>query len=592
MVNARTFRLWQHLAVSDDLPDQALPAVIEALCAPFRSRYGVSGNGEDWRKGALKEALPVLFRRTTDPALRQKLVGQTDDLQLTDFAEKGLITADDVPVLVHARRVTADLVIGLARHPGQVDAAVGLLSHVSDHDLESVVTHWDLYSHRSRKSVPPIPRELFDAVLERSLTPLAAALLAPEQHDDWTRSLDFQLGFSHQIGDGPDWRVLAKCPERWRELVDHPTIGAAVQHLLLDQAEIEAHQQRSQASASSRFAEDLVETQTAAEPGPVLDEDLLRACLPALCLPELAELPKPSVNARHRLHHIAERVRRNPRLLDLAAHELHEVADSCVRRGRLLAPPRKKQDGDCRQMGLAQDVALLSINPGHLAKVCALLTSLEQPKVVSVPPSRRWSRINDDPDFDSPSRLLERDYQHRRAQALTSLADNPHTPRTAVTDVLAALHPLELTWLTHHDGTPEWLREAAAALAPAAEDEGVLRLLADEELDRHPNPGAILQSWLDAPEKDGVWSRKDVHYVVLRSRHCTLDHLRQLPFDEVLTWDAPVVALPVLLDQCGTASHRWQALLRALDFDFDDDRVTFGQFLDTLSVQPAATAPA
>ncbi|MEU6609965.1 hypothetical protein ABZ922_33775 [Streptomyces shenzhenensis] len=578
--------------MSDDLPDQALPAVTEALCAPFRSRYGVSGNGEDWRKKALKEALPVLLRRTTDPALRQRLVGQTDDLQLADFAEKGLIAADDVPVLVHARRVTADLVIGLARHPGQVDAAVGLLSHLADHDLESVVTHWGLYSHRSRKPVPPIPRELFDAVLERSLTPLAAALLAPEQHDDWTRSLDFQLGFSHQIGDGPDWRVLAACRERWRELVDHPTIGAAVQHLLLDQAESEAHQQRLQAPASSCSAEDSVEAKTTAEPGPVLDEDLLRACLPALCLPELAELPKPSVNARHRLHHIAERVRRNPRLLDLASQELHEAADTCVRRGRLLAPPRKKQDGDRRQVDLAQDVALLSINPDHLAKVCALLTRLEQPKVVSVPPSRRWSHIKDDPNFDSPLRLLERYYQHRRAQALTSLADNPHTPRAAVTNVLAALHPLELTWLAHHDDAPGWLCEAAAALAPAEEDEGVLRLLTDDELDRHPDPGAILQSWLDAPEKDGLCSRKDVHHAVLRSRHRTLEHLRHLPFDEVLTWDAPVVALPALLDRCGTEPHRWQALLNALDFDFDDDNVTFGQFLDTLSAQLAPTTPA
>lgn len=31
-----------------------------------------------------------------------------------------------------------------------------------------------------------------------------------------------------------------------------------------------------------------------------------------------------------------------------------------------------------------------------------------------------------------------------------------------------------------------------------------------------------------------------------------LDHLRQPPFDEVRTGDAPVVALPALLGQCGT----------------------------------------
>ncbi|GGZ87262.1 hypothetical protein [Streptomyces bluensis] len=56
--------------------------MIDALCAPSRSRYGVPNKGEDWRKDALKEALPVLLRRTADRALRQKLVGQADDRQL------------------------------------------------------------------------------------------------------------------------------------------------------------------------------------------------------------------------------------------------------------------------------------------------------------------------------------------------------------------------------------------------------------------------------------------------------------------------------------------------------------------------------
>ncbi|MFD7896317.1 hypothetical protein [Streptomyces sp. NPDC059743] len=581
--------------MSDELPDQALPSVVEALCMPSRSRYGGPSHGEDWRKNALKEALPVLLRRTRVLALRQQLLTQTDDQQLADFAEKGLVTADDVPAILLTHPVTSNLVMGLARHSDQVDSAISLLHRLTDHDLESVVTHWDLYSHRSRKPVPPIPRELFGAVLEHSLTPLAAALLAPERHENWTRPLDFHLGFYHQLGGGPAWRVLATCPASWRELVHHPTVGRAVQHLLLDRAETEANQQRLRSPATSLLADDADEAQAPTEPGPALDDDLLRACLPALCLPELADLPKPSISTRHRLHHIAERVRDNPRLLDLAAQDLHEAANTCIRRGRLLAPPRNKKDGDRRQIDLAQDVALLSINPDHLAKACALLTHLEHPKVVSVPPSRRWSRVNDDidRDLDTPVRLLERDYQHRRAEALVSLAGNPHTPRTAVADVLQALHPLELTWIAHQDTTPQWLRTHTAALAPAEEDDGVLRLLTDDELDRHPDPAAILQSWLDAPETDGLWSHDAVYHTVLRSRHRILEHLRQMPFDEVLTWGDPVVALPALLAQCGTDPERWQALLKALDFAFDDDKVTFGQLLDTLSAQhPATTASA
>ncbi|MFF3755247.1 hypothetical protein ACFYYH_33210 [Streptomyces sp. NPDC002018] len=421
-------------------------------------------------------------------------------------------------------------------------------------------------------------------------------MLAPERHKDWTRPLDFHLGFYHRLGDGRAWRVLATCPERWREFVHHPTVGAAVQHLLLDRAETEANQQRMRAPATLLLTDDTDGSQAPTEPGPALDDDLLRACLPALCLPELADLPKPSISARHRLHHIAKRVRDYPRLLDLAAQELREAADTCIRRGRLLGPPRNKKYGDGRQVDLAQDVALLSINPDHLAKACALLTHLEHPKVVSVPPSRRWSRFNNgiDRELDTPARLLENDYQHHRAEAVVALANNPHTPRTAVTDVLQALHPLELTWITLQDAAPPWLRTDTGALAPAeAEDDGVLRLLTDDELDRHPDPAAILQSWLDAPERDSLWSHGAVYHTVLRSRHCTLDHLRQMPFDEVLTWDAPVVALPVLLARCGTDPTHWQALLKALDFTFDDDKVTFGQLLDTLSARhPAATPSA
>ncbi|KUN16246.1 hypothetical protein AQJ11_40375 [Streptomyces corchorusii] len=37
----------------------------------------------------------------------------------------------------------------------------------------------------------------------------------------------------------------------------------------------------------------------------------------------------------------------------------------------------------------------------------------------------------------APAQLLERHYEHRRVQALATLAANPHTPYTAVADVPA-----------------------------------------------------------------------------------------------------------------------------------------------------------
>lgn len=53
-----------------------------------------------------------------------------------------------------------------------------------------------------------------------------------------------------------------------------------------------------------------------------------------------------------------------------------------------------------------------------------------------------------------------------------------------------------------------------------------------------------------------MWSHGKAYHAVLRSRHRTMDHLRQMPFDGVVPWDDPVVALPALPDRCGTAPYR------------------------------------
>ncbi|MFD9794204.1 hypothetical protein ACFWXK_25010 [Streptomyces sp. NPDC059070] len=140
-----------------------------------------------------------------------------------------------------------------------------------------------------------------------------------------------------------------------------------------------------------------------------------------------------------------------------------------------------------------------------------------------------------DPDHDRPARLLERHAEHRRVQALTALAANPHTPRTAVTDVLNRLHPAELAWITENADGPDWFLAVAAAVpVPQDEDDGVVRLVDDEELGKHPDPAAVLQSWLDSPAAAEVLSRSEVYRAVVKSRYRTLEHLRQIPADEVL----------------------------------------------------------
>ncbi|MGX5183446.1 hypothetical protein ACWKT5_11655 [Streptomyces avermitilis] len=578
--------------MSEDLPKEALRTVIEALCAPATTPHGFDPQADRWREEALKAALPTLLTRTSAKRLRSRLLVHGDDKTLAALAAEGTVTAADVPAILRTRRVWAGLICGLARHPGQVEAAIALLPRLPGHEVEQVVRDWDL-DHYTRTEetapVPPVPQALFDAVMEACLTPLAAYLLHPEPEEGWETVSAFSKDWSLELGSNSAWAMLARCPERWAELAAHPTYGAVVQHLLLDHAETQGREDARLHAAGSYPGEELL----AEDLTPAVGEDLLLDCLPALCLPELAELPNPQVTARRTLHHIAHRVHNNPRLADLAAEQLHAAADALATRGQLLNLPEKQagdHEFDSRVLRLAEDVALLSANPDHLAGVCAQLALLDQPAVVSPAPSRTLIRVNDgvDPDHDRPARLLERHSDHRRAEALASLAANPHTPRAAVSDVLHRLHPAELAWIAEKAGGPDWFLDMTAAV-PVTEDEddGVLRLVSDDELDKHPDPAAVLQSWLESPATGEILSRSEVYRAVVASRHHTAEHLLQIPADEILSRHENKLALKILLDHCGRSTDRWAALAAAMTFDYDEKKITFGELLDSLDDAPA-----
>ncbi|MFE3991596.1 hypothetical protein ACFXPW_07845 [Streptomyces goshikiensis] len=597
MVDVRTYPLWRDLAMSEDLPKEALKTVIEALCAPVTTPGGFDARADQWREEALKAALPALLARTSAKRLRSRLLVHGDEKLLAALAAVGTVTADDVPAILRHRRLWAGLVSALARHPGQVEAAVALLPRLADHEVERVVRDWDPDQYTRTEGAappPPVPQALFDAVLEACLTPLAAYLLLPEPEEGWEAVTAYTKDWSLELGGRSAWSMLARCPERWAELVAHPTYGAAVQHLLLDQAEIQAAEEARAHAAYPSGEEDLGEELPAAEPAPALNEELLLACLPALCLPELADLPNPQVTARRTLHHIARRIDNNPRLATLAAEQLHAAADALVTRGRLLSLSEKQEadyEFDGRVLRLAENLVLLSANPDHLAGACAQLAALDQPAVLSPAPSRTRIRIADDTlpaDHDRPAQLLERHSEHRRVETLAALATHPNTPHAAVTGALNVLHPAELAWIAEKIEGPDWFLEAAAAVpALQDEDDGVLRLLSDDELARHPDPAAVLQSWLDSPAADEILLRSEVYRAVVKSRHHTLEHLRQIPADEVLARQEPEIALKILLDHCGRNAGRWAALAAAMTFEYGEEKITFGELLDSLDGEPA-----
>ncbi|OIV39354.1 hypothetical protein BIV57_00465 [Mangrovactinospora gilvigrisea] len=568
MGRAATYRLWQELAADPDLPEQALEAVLDALATPDVGRDGPQP--ERWRRAALADALPALLGRTQEPALRRRLLEQTDCAQLAEFAAERIVTSADLPTILARHPVTSGLVIGLARHPDQVADAISLLPALGERDLTRLVTEWDPsrpFPHGPLD--PPVPGPLMDALLTRILTPLARVLADPAA-PEWGEVLNVGPDYLHLprlFDDGPAWHILQSCPERWKDLVAHPVLGTAVQHLLLDHAQNHADPVSADPSTSGKKVAPKA-----------LDEQLLRTCLPALYLTEMANLPKPGLSQRMRLQRIAERVRTDPRLVALAGARLEEAVEACVRRGRLLNTVRVA-GGARRIIETAQTLALLGAHRPHLQRACVRLAELEPPTVVAAPAGRDLTRWHTGTDIDAAHVLLEHHQQHVRVRTLLQLAANPYTPRTAVLAALERLHPIEMVWLHHQINTPAWLRPELDRHLPADEAAAVTRLLSDEELDRHPDPMAVLQSWLDAP--DDARRRGEIYRTIRASRHRTVAHLRQLPAREIT--GSPEIARPLLLAACGTDPARWAALRIALSSE--DEDLTFGQLLDALDAE-------
>ncbi|MER6481039.1 hypothetical protein ACFFSH_39945 [Streptomyces filamentosus] len=112
--------------------------------------------------------------------------------------------------------------------------------------------------------------------------------------------------------------------------------------------------------------------------------------------------------------------------------------------------------------------------------------------------------------------------------------------------------------------------------------------MSDDELDKHPDPAAVLQSWLDSSAAAEVLSRSEISRAVINSRHHTLEHLLQIPAYEILSRSGPEIAVKLLLDRCGRNAGRWAALAAATNFQHHEETITFGDLLDSLDSVPAS----
>ncbi len=544
VVHGTEYRMWADLAGRSNLPAAALPAVVEGLL-PDGPKL------EPWQSDVFKQALPKLLVRLENQPLRDELLAVADAGTVDSLARQGKLNSQDVAAVLARGGATPELVADLARDDTHRRVVTALLDRMSYGDLLSA----GLASERPRLDgdhlqLPQADRWLLDALIRRGLSLVTAELAA---FGAANRAAPRQAGRYWEPEGWPAYETLAmlveRVPQQWPDLVEDPEHGQAARHLLLDCMDTDK-----------------------------LGEDLLRACLPALCLPEWEDLPLPQRSQRRRLARIADRVARHPRLQELAAPGLQETVATIVKRGRLLHAAQRADRNPYKVPALAGDLAITSSDAGKLAQLVDLVVALPRPTAV-----HRLSSF--DGSAPTPKEMLSSD---TRVQALAALACNPHLNQDLITGVLDQLHPVEVQWLSAYDEVPAWLRQAAGAYANAHPDDDLPYVVSDDELDAVTDPEAVMQGWLDAiAQHQGAFFHQ-VEYAVLHSRHRTDALLRQLPANTVLSCHQEPVAVEALLRVCGDDADRWQAVLRDLTARPDSDE-TFGQFLDRHSARQPVT---
>ncbi|MFD5125712.1 hypothetical protein [Streptomyces sp. NPDC058385] len=549
-VNGTEYRTWKNLALRDDVPPAAFPALVAGL---IPSQEDAPLDTTDWQHAVFQKALPHLLARIDDQGLRDQLLAAAGSTYVSEALRNGALPAGDLPGVVRRDGATPTLLAAMARHDQHRDAVLEAISGCALEGLPGIKIAAECYL--TNGNLPVVPEWLLDAVLERALHLVAAELEAfvsvPQRvasHPWWSPS------------QWPDFPIVAMLlearPQRWLELARDAVVGQAVRHTLLD----------------------LVDTKA-------VSDDVLAACMPALDLPEWRELPSPAASQSRRLHAIAERVRQHPRLRAMAADVLNRAADECITRGRLLATNKSRQPDQFKVVALAKDLALTTTNADCLALMCTRVSGLPRPIVME----RRYEYGTDDTP-PSPRLLLSSD---TRAGAVTELARNPHLELEQFTGLLEHLHPVEVDWLlAHGEELPDHIVEAAADYQAMHFDREIVRILSDDELDDLPDPQSVMQNWLDLLNGHRGAFNYQVEYTVLKSRHRTEHLLRQLPSDIVLSCYEQEVAQEAVLRLCASDPERWQTMMQWLTTQPDSSE-TWGQFLDRFEREvSSASTPA
>lgn len=343
--------MWARLAQREDLPDAAFAAVVDGLL-PGDGRFEPG-----WQEDVFKETLLSMFRRVEEQGLRDRLIAAASS-RVPRLVRRGVLCLRDVPAVLRHHPADGELLAALAQHVVHREVITGLIENSTWNIFSGLFCLRSVPTTTILSRLPEVPEWLLEAVVRRGLSLVAAELNSFAAVNGQASSQGRYWGPSGWPAYGSVAMVLERCPQWWLELAKDDACGQSVQHVLLDCVDTEKN-----------------------------TDEVLAACMPALVLPEWAELPAPERTQRERLRHIGQRVTRHLRLQDMAAAHLHDAAAHCIKQVRLLHATKLRRLPPYEVTSLARDLALTSDDAKNLKKLWAMVAEPPSPQPWNAPPS-------------------------------------------------------------------------------------------------------------------------------------------------------------------------------------------------------------
>ncbi|MFD8495916.1 hypothetical protein [Amycolatopsis sp. NPDC059657] len=495
------------------------PVLAALVRAPELSRPQVQGVIATVATLAPSHIVDVAERSDLDDELRGEIIRRASRYLALDVLNRWPARPALLEVAVQAHGAFAGLVL-YCEEQGWRDRATELASQVGVDEVEHLAAKWT-------RTFGSLPSAIRIALIHAALTETTARPRLTEM-SEWERQQAMeQLAQEARRRAGTAWQLLEPAPELWKQLARDGNDAQHIRRILLDHAE-------------------------------QLTDDVLSACLPEVTRDDLRD--GDDLFAGVRLSHAADRVRRWPRLRDIADTELRRVVQEAVEDG--WAP-------DGRFTHWPELTAL-----AELSDDTALLSG-------AVAATRHATK----PDYLSRQRQDGPSWEEERARTVAALTTNPATPHADLMALLAALdEPALLSVEQHGEGDLraaartqlDERRRAADAGRPA-----LIHVPSDRELAESDDPAAELAGHLKylrarAEQRDTTCE------ALLRSRFTTPDILRALPAHRVLdsAQQADLTAT-MIIEACGDDTARWQAVADHLDSQ-PRKTVTFQAWLNTV----------